>query len=60
MAPAHARNGWPAGRAAIRAGRTMQQAVDTIGERERGQWKLFDVYQRRNVTAAYAEIEWAQ
>ena len=47
-------------RAAIRAGRTMQQAVDTIGERERGQWKLFDVYQRRNVTAAYAEIEWAQ
>ena len=47
-------------RAAIRAGRTMQQAVDTIGAGERAQWKLFDVYQRRNVTAAYAELEWEQ
>lgn len=47
-------------RAAIRAGRTMQQAVDTIGAGERTRWKLFDVYQRRNVTAAYAELEWEQ
>ena len=47
-------------RAAIHAGRTMQQAVDTIGTAERGRWRLFDVYQRRNVTAAYAELEWEQ
>lgn len=45
-------------RAAIRAGRTMRQAIDTIGANERPQWKLFDVYQRRNVTTAYAELEW--
>jgi quinoprotein relay system zinc metallohydrolase 2 len=45
-------------RAAIRAGKTMQQAVDTIGLDERSRWRLFDVYQRRNVTAAYAELEW--
>lgn len=45
-------------RAAIRGGKTMQQAVDTIGLDERSRWRLFDVYQRRNVTTAYAELEW--
>lgn len=45
-------------RAAIKAGRTMQQAVDTVGESERSHWRLFDAYHRRNVTAAYAELEW--
>lgn len=47
-------------RAAIRAGQTMQQAVDTIGVDQRGRWRLVDVYHRRNVTAAYAELEWEQ
>jgi quinoprotein relay system zinc metallohydrolase 2 len=47
-------------RAAIRQGRTLQQAVDTIGQDERGKWRLFDIYHRRNVTAAYAELEWEQ
>ncbi|SAL14046.1 beta-lactamase domain-containing protein [Caballeronia terrestris] len=47
-------------RASIRRGETMQQAVDTIGENERGKWLLFDIYHRRNVTAAYAELEWEQ
>ncbi|MFC0577104.1 quinoprotein relay system zinc metallohydrolase 2 [Paraburkholderia solisilvae] len=47
-------------RAAIRQGQTMQQAVDTIGIDERGKWRLFDIYHRRNVTAAYAELEWEQ
>ncbi|APR38561.1 quinoprotein relay system zinc metallohydrolase 2 [Paraburkholderia sp. SOS3] len=47
-------------RAAIEQGRTMQQAVETIGQEERGEWRLFDIYHRRNVTAAYAELEWEQ
>jgi len=47
-------------RAAIRAGKTMQQAVDTIGLDERKKWRLFDIYHQRNVTAAYAELEWDQ
>jgi quinoprotein relay system zinc metallohydrolase 2 len=45
-------------RAAIRAGQTMQQAVDSVGLDQRDKWRLFDIYHRRNVTAAYAELEW--
>lgn len=45
-------------RAAIKARRTIRQAVDEVGASERGRWKLFDDYHRRNVTAAYAELEW--
>jgi quinoprotein relay system zinc metallohydrolase 2 len=45
-------------RAAIKAGMTLQRAVETVGPAERGRWRLFDVYHRRNVTAAYAELEW--
>lgn len=45
-------------RAAIKAGQTMQQAVDSIGLAQRSKWRLFDIYHRRNVTAAYAELEW--
>lgn len=45
-------------RTAIRQGRTMQQAIDNVGSSERGRWQLFDSFHRRNVTAAYAELEW--
>lgn len=45
-------------RAAIASGKTLQQAIDSIGLDERGRWRLFDQYQRRNVSAAYAELEW--
>jgi hypothetical protein len=45
-------------RAAIGRGETMQQAIDTIGVNEHNNWLLFDLYHRRNVTAAYAELEW--
>ncbi len=45
-------------RGSIRRGETMQHAVETVGLAERGKWRLFDIYQRRNVTAAYAELEW--
>jgi quinoprotein relay system zinc metallohydrolase 2 len=47
-------------RAAIRRGETIRQAVDTVGLDERTRWLLYAVYHRRNVTAAYAELEWEQ
>jgi quinoprotein relay system zinc metallohydrolase 2 len=47
-------------RAAIRAGIPLQQAVERVGLSERGRWLLFDDYHRRNVTAAYAELEWEE
>jgi quinoprotein relay system zinc metallohydrolase 2 len=45
-------------RAAIRAHRSMMQAVEQVAPGERGQWLLFDEYHRRNIAAAYAELEW--
>ncbi|BAN24830.1 quinoprotein relay system zinc metallohydrolase 2 [Caballeronia insecticola] len=47
-------------RAAIKKGETIQQAVDSIGVDDGQKWLLFDIYHRRNVTAAYAELEWEQ
>ena len=43
---------------AIAAKRTLAQAVETVGGDERDRWRLFDVFHRRNVAAAYAELEW--
>jgi quinoprotein relay system zinc metallohydrolase 2 len=47
-------------RAAIKAGKTMQQAIETIGLDQRSKWRLFDIYHQRNVSAAYVELEWEQ
>ncbi len=47
-------------RAALRAKKTLQEAVDTVGGSERASWLLFDSYHRRNVTAAFAELEWEE
>jgi len=45
-------------REAIKHHQTMQEAVDTVGLSERDHWLLFDSFHRRNVTAAYSELEW--
>ncbi|MBP2296279.1 quinoprotein relay system zinc metallohydrolase 2 [Azospirillum rugosum] len=37
---------------------TIQQAVDTVAADEAPRWRLFDAYNPRNVTAAFAELEW--
>jgi quinoprotein relay system zinc metallohydrolase 2 len=47
-------------RAALRAKKTLQEAVDTVGATERPHWLLFDAFHRRNVTAAFAELEWEE
>lgn len=45
-------------RGMLHAGGTMEEAVATVGQEERDRWRLFDDYNARNVTAAYAELEW--
>lgn len=42
----------------IAEGKTLDEATKTAGFSERDAWKLFDQYHVRNVTAAYAELEW--
>ena len=42
----------------IKEGKTLEDAVKTAGFEERDAWKLFDQYHVRNVTAAFAELEW--
>jgi quinoprotein relay system zinc metallohydrolase 2 len=45
-------------RQAIADGRPLAEAVKTAGLGERAHWELFDDYNERNATAAYAELEW--
>jgi quinoprotein relay system zinc metallohydrolase 2 len=45
-------------RAAIKHGRYLEDAVKTVGLAARGQWSLFEEFHRKNVTTAFAELEW--
>jgi quinoprotein relay system zinc metallohydrolase 2 len=45
-------------RKAIANGQPLDRAIKTAGRSERGNWALFDEYNERNATAAYAELEW--
>ena len=45
-------------RAAIKAGDTLSQATETVALGEKDNWLLFDEHHKRNVTAAFAELEW--
>lgn len=42
----------------IAAGIPLALAVPRIGESERTRWRLFEDYNPRNATTAYAELEW--
>lgn len=42
----------------IAEGKTLPEATKTAGFSEKDAWKLFDQYHVRNVTAAFAELEW--
>ncbi len=44
-------------RASIKAGRTLAETLATV-EGTPDEWLLFDQFHRRNITAAYAELEW--
>lgn len=45
-------------RAAIERGERLGDAVQTIAASEAPQWELFEVYNPRNATVAFTELEW--
>jgi quinoprotein relay system zinc metallohydrolase 2 len=45
-------------REVIQKGGHLEKAVSTVGYSAQGQWKLFDELHRKNVTTAFAELEW--
>jgi quinoprotein relay system zinc metallohydrolase 2 len=45
-------------RTLIKEDKTLEQATETAGFSEHDAWRLFDDYHVRNVTAAFAELEW--
>jgi len=47
-------------KASIAKGEPVEGATQWAGQSERDDWKLFEDYNRRNVTAAYSEFEWDQ
>lgn len=42
----------------IKLGRSITEAAATVGLSEKENWLLFDEFNARNVTAAFAELEW--
>ena len=45
-------------RTAISDGLRLSEAVAKVGQGEAGNWRLFELFHRRNVTAAFTELEW--
>mgnify|MGYP001313746474 CR=1 FL=1 len=45
-------------RVALDDGLHMGEAITAIGAAERANWQLFDQYNARNATVAFAELEW--
>ncbi|MDP3959080.1 MAG: quinoprotein relay system zinc metallohydrolase 2 [Pseudorhodobacter sp.] len=45
-------------RAALDAGVSLGAATAMIGQSEAGNWPLFDLYNPRNATVAFTELEW--
>ncbi len=44
--------------ASLKQGLGLRAAVHSAGASEASDWKLFDAYNKRNATTAYAELEW--
>jgi quinoprotein relay system zinc metallohydrolase 2 len=47
-------------RAAIRRDQSLAQTVQQLGEQGLAGWQLTDRFHRRNLTAAFAELEWSE
>jgi quinoprotein relay system zinc metallohydrolase 2 len=45
-------------RRSLADGETLSEAITTAGRSEAANWALFDDYNPRNASAAYAELEW--
>jgi quinoprotein relay system zinc metallohydrolase 2 len=42
----------------IKQGKTLEYAVESVGLAAKANWQLFDEFHRKNVTMAFAELEW--
>jgi hypothetical protein len=47
-------------RNALKSGMPIQDTVETVACDRADRWQLVDQFHKRNVTAAYAELEWEQ
>ena len=45
-------------RAAIARGVSLDDAIESLGQGDKGSWLLYEQYRGRNVTKAYTELEW--
>ncbi|HYE36039.1 quinoprotein relay system zinc metallohydrolase 2 [Methylocaldum sp.] len=45
-------------RAFIKDGKTMEEAMAKVGLTARDNWQLFDEFHKKNVSTAFAELEW--
>ncbi len=45
-------------RAEIAGGGTMEKAVERVGRSERHKWRLFDIYNPRNIVTGFTQLEW--
>lgn len=45
-------------RTAIKQGKTLEYAVEHVGLSAKKHWQLFEQFHRKNVTIAFAELEW--
>ncbi len=47
-------------RTAIKRGDYLESALNSVGIAGKGEWLLFDEFHRKNVTTAFAELEWEE
>lgn len=47
-------------RATIKEGGYLEQALETVGYTVKPHWKLFDEFHRKNISTAFAELEWEE
>ena len=45
-------------RSKIKKGIYMEEAIQTVGYPEKDDWQLFDDFHKKNLSSAYAELEW--
>lgn len=45
-------------RALIKQGKTLEYAVEHVGLSAKQNWQLFEQFHRKNITIAFAELEW--
>ena len=43
---------------AIKENKNISEAVENISSKINSDWKLSDLFNKRNITASYAELEW--